>query len=86
MLFVMIQLVTRVDDSVAEAIDALVSSGQFESRSDVVRTSLTELLDSHRRTLIAERILDGYDRIPETNDELAQAAALARAMVFEEPW
>jgi Arc/MetJ-type ribon-helix-helix transcriptional regulator len=82
----MIQLVTRVDDSVADAIDALVSSGQFESRSDVVRTSLAELLDSHRRTLIAERILDGYDRIPETNDELAHAAALARAMVFEEPW
>ncbi len=82
----MIQLVTRVDDVVADAIDELVSAGHFESRSDVVRTSLAELLDGRRRRLIAERILDGYDRIPETNDELAQAAALARAMVFEEPW
>ncbi len=31
------QLVTRIDDETAAAIDALVDAGDFASRSDVVR-------------------------------------------------
>ncbi len=82
----MIQLVTKVDDELAAAIDDLVSSGRYRSRSDVVRRGLTALVDGERRAAVGARILDGYERVPETPDELAQADAMARAMIAEEPW
>lgn len=82
----MIQLVTKVDDAVAAAIDELVAEGQFDSRSDVVRTSLTALLDERRRAAVGAKILAGYEQAPETADELAQAEAMARSMIAEEPW
>jgi putative addiction module CopG family antidote len=82
----MAQLVTRIDDEMADAIDALVASGEFGSRSDVVREGVARLVDERRRQAIGEQIIAGYDRLPETPDELLQAEAAARAMIDDEPW
>ena len=82
----MIQLVTKVDDGIVATIDQLVAEGEFSSRSDVVRTSLTTFLDEHRRAAVGAKILAGYHQAPETADELAQAEATARSMIAEEPW
>jgi Arc/MetJ-type ribon-helix-helix transcriptional regulator len=35
--------VTRIDDAMADAIDALIASGEFASRSDVVREGVAML-------------------------------------------
>ena len=80
------QLVTRIDDEMADAIDALISSGEFASRSDVVREGVARLVDDWRRRAIGDRIIAGYDRHPETPDELLQAEVAARAMIDDEPW
>jgi len=82
----MSQLVTRIDDEMADAIDALIASGEFASRSDVVREGVTRLVDERRRRAIGEQIIAGYDRLPESPDELLQAEAAARAMIDDEPW
>lgn len=82
----MAQLVTRVDASMAAAIDALVDSGRFESRSDVVRSAVEALLDSDRRRKIGEEIIAGYERVPLTEGELAEARAISIATIEEEPW
>lgn len=82
----MIQFVTKVNDETAAAIDALVESGVFESRSAVVRSGLDSLLDRRARAAVGAQILQGYESLPETDVELAQAAATARAMIEEEPW
>jgi Arc/MetJ-type ribon-helix-helix transcriptional regulator len=82
----MSQLVTRIDDEMAAAIDALIASGEFASRSDVVREGVARLVDERRRRTIGEQIIAGYDRSPETPDELLQAEASARAMIDDEPW
>jgi Arc/MetJ-type ribon-helix-helix transcriptional regulator len=82
----MSQLVTRIDDEMADAIDALIASGEFASRSDVVREGIARLVDERRRQAIGDQILAGYDRLPETADELQQAEAAARAMIDDEPW
>jgi Arc/MetJ-type ribon-helix-helix transcriptional regulator len=82
----MSQLVTRIDDEMADAIDALVESGEFTSRSDVVREGIARLVDDHRRRAVGDQIIAGYERRPETPDELRQAAAAARAMIDDEPW
>jgi Arc/MetJ-type ribon-helix-helix transcriptional regulator len=82
----MFQLVVKVDDRVVAAIDELVAEGEFDSRSDVVRSSLTAFLDERRRAAVGAQILAGYERAPETADELARAEAMARSMIAEEPW
>ena len=82
----MSQLVTRIDDEMAAAIDALIASGEFASRSDVVREGVARLIDERRRRAIGEQILAGYDRSPETPDELQQAEVAARAMIDDDPW
>jgi len=80
------QLVTRIDDETAAAIDALVDAGDFASRSDVVRAGVLRLIDERRRQAIGDEIVAGYERIPETAEELAVAEANARAMIADEPW
>ena len=80
------QLVTRIDDETAAAIDALVDDGEFASRSDVVRAGILRLVDERRRRAIGDEIIAGYQRVPETPEELAGAEANARAMIADEPW
>ncbi len=82
----MIQLVTRVSDELAAGVDELVASGLASSRSDAVRSALERWIDSERRRRIGEAIVDGYKRIPQTEDELAWADRAAAAMIAEEPW
>jgi hypothetical protein len=43
-------------------------------------------VDREHRKLIGEQISDGYDRFPETDEEMAEAEASGKAMIFEEPW
>jgi Arc/MetJ-type ribon-helix-helix transcriptional regulator len=82
----MSQLVTRVDDELVEAIDALVSEGVVESRSDAVRRALEALVDSHRRRRDAEATIAAYTAQPQTEEELRGVDEAARRMIEEEPW
>ena len=82
----MAQLVTRVDDELIAQLDEMVDRGEAKSRSDAVRCALEEMLDQRRRRLIGEAIVEGYRRIPETEEELRWAEQNLREMVAEEPW
>ncbi|HVM14826.1 MAG TPA: ribbon-helix-helix domain-containing protein [Egibacteraceae bacterium] len=82
----MTQFVTRIDDELAGAIDALVSAGVVESRSDAVRIGLAQLVDRHRRRQIGESIAAGYRGLPQSDAELAGLDEATRALVAEEPW
>ena len=82
----MSQLVTRVDDELVEAIDALVAEGVVESRSDAVRRALEALVDSHRRRRDAEATIAAYTAQPQTEEELRGVDEAARRMIEEEPW
>lgn len=81
-----IQLVTRVPDELATALDALVRDGVFGSRSDAVRAGLTALIAEQRRAAVGSVIVDGYRRVPQTDDELGWSDAASAAMISEEPW
>ena len=84
--FRMAQLITRVDDKLVAQVDAIVASGEAESRSDAVRRALEAMIDQRRRRLIGEAIAEGYRRMPETEEELRWADDNARSMIAEEPW
>lgn len=80
------QIVTRVDDDLAAAVDALVAEGMVESRSDAVRAGLIALLDAKARERTGQSIVDGYLRQPQTDDEMAGADEAAARMIADEPW
>ena len=82
----MVQLVTRVDEELAMALDALVESGSVLSRSDAVRRGLEQLIEAYRREKIGEQIRDGYLRQPQTQEEIAWSDTASIAMIAEEPW
>ena len=80
------QLVTRVEAALVEAIDDLIANGEFETRSDVVRAGIEQLVDRHRRAEIGRQIVEAYRRHPQTDEELAGVDEAAAAMIMEEPW
>ena len=80
------QLVTRIDTSMAAAMDALIDSGRFESRSEIVRSAVEAVIDADRRRKIGEQIIEGYERIPLTEEELAEVRAISIATIEAEPW
>lgn len=82
----MVQLVTRVDDELAAAIDSLVDAGVVASRSDAVRQGLEALIDQRRRQLIGARIVEGYRRVPQSDDEGGWTRDASLQMIAEEPW
>ncbi len=86
MLNAMPQLVTRLDAELVEAVDRLVSDGVVANRSEAVRMGLEQLVDQARRSQIAEAIVEGYRRVPQTDEELERADRGLRALVAEEPW
>lgn len=82
----MAQLVTRVDDGLLAAVDALVNEGVAATRSDAVRLGLEGLVERHRRQQTGRAIVDGYERQPQDEDELAGLDEATRALIEEEPW
>ena len=86
MLNAMPQLVTRLDAELLEAVDRLVSDGVVANRSEAVRLGLEQLVDRARRSEIAASIIEGYRRVPQTDEELERADMGLRALVAEEPW
>jgi metal-responsive CopG/Arc/MetJ family transcriptional regulator len=82
----MAQVVTRLDDKLVADLDGLVSEGFVASRSEGVRMALEKLVDDHRRQRIGAEIVAGYERHPETHEELTQAEHATRALIEEEPW
>ena len=82
----MAQLVTRIDDSLAEAMDELVAQGAASSRSELVRMGLERLIDERRRMAIGLQIVDAYMATPQTEAETTELDAATRALILEEPW
>lgn len=82
----MAQLVTRVDDRLAQALDELVAEGVVASRSEAVRVALEALLERHRRRRTGLAIVAGYQRLPQTEAEAGWADEATRRMIADEPW
>ena len=81
-----VQLVARVPDSLAEAVDDLIQAGVFASRSDAVRAGLEAVVDRASRDAAGRAIADGYRRMPQDEDGLAWSDAATAAVIAEEPW
>jgi len=56
------------------------------SRSALIRDAIEAYLYDEEKARIDREIVEGYERIPTTDEELAWAEKEAREMVREEPW
>ena len=81
-----VQLVVRVSDKTAAEIDELVTAGIAGSRSDAVRCALERFIDEERRRRVGRAIVEGYNRMPQTEEELARIDIAAAGMIAQEPW
>ena len=82
----MAQLVTRVEDALAAAVDELVSAGVVASRSEAVRLGLETLVDRYRRDSLGAQIVEGYRSRPQAESEVGWADESTARMIAEEPW
>ncbi|MCY3952342.1 MAG: ribbon-helix-helix domain-containing protein [bacterium] len=82
----MMQIAVRLDDELVAQIDQLVRSGVVASRSQAVRDGLRSLVDQRRRRAVGEAIVEGYRRLPQTDEEIAWSDEATAAMIAEEPW
>jgi len=80
------QLVTRIDDELAAAVDELIQAGVVENRSQAVRLGLERLVERHRRSEVGQQIVEGYRRVPQTGAEVGWGDESTRRMIAEEPW
>ncbi len=72
------------DDRVA-AIDALVTGGRA-SRAAVIVEAIDRLVAQLESERIDREIVEGYTRIPQTDEELDWAEWSTRESLREEPW
>jgi Arc/MetJ-type ribon-helix-helix transcriptional regulator len=80
------QIAVRIPEELSRSLEELVQAGRFETRADAVRAALEALVDEERRRSIGERIVEGYRRIPQDEDELPELREAAIRSIREEPW
>jgi metal-responsive CopG/Arc/MetJ family transcriptional regulator len=56
------------------------------SRSALIRDAIEAYLYDEEKARIDQEIVEGYERIPTTDEEMEIAEANAREAVEEEPW
>ena len=81
-----IQIAVKLPDDLVNEIDRLVDDGAFASRSQAVRSGLEAIVADTRRSALDRRYAESMARLPETEEEMAEATRLAVASIHEEPW
>jgi Arc/MetJ-type ribon-helix-helix transcriptional regulator len=81
-----VQIAIRIPDDLAEELETLVSSGRFETKADAVRSALEALVDAERRAGVGRQIVEGYQRVPQDDADVASAHEAAIRSIDEEPW
>jgi Arc/MetJ-type ribon-helix-helix transcriptional regulator len=76
------QVPVRLTEQDVAALDAVVASGRFSSRSDVLRSALARLLRDERERLIDEAYRRGYGEHPQ-EDWIGEAGLAAFAAFGE---
>jgi metal-responsive CopG/Arc/MetJ family transcriptional regulator len=80
-----VQVNVRLDDGIVEQLDGwTVIRGV--GRPELIREAVSEWLRRREDERVGEAYRRAYEEMPETDDELEQAAANARHAIAEEPW
>jgi metal-responsive CopG/Arc/MetJ family transcriptional regulator len=75
----------QLNQTLLELLDARAARDGI-SRSQLIRDAVESYLDGDVEAAALRRVVAGYARTPETDEELRTAHEDARALVAEEPW
>jgi Arc/MetJ-type ribon-helix-helix transcriptional regulator len=78
-------ITVRMSEDRVAAIDELVASGRA-SRAAVIVEAIDRLVAQLESERIDREILEGYTRIPETDEEIEWAEWSTLESIREEPW
>jgi Arc/MetJ-type ribon-helix-helix transcriptional regulator len=76
----------RLPETRVARIDELVQAEAYESRASFIVEAINRLVDELEQREIDRRIVEGYTRIPQTDEELRWASLAALDSIREEPW
>ena len=79
------QTLVQLTDALLRRLDERVTR-EGRSRSALIRDAIEAYLVDEAQVEIDRQIIEGYERIPETEEEIASAEREARAAIREEPW
>lgn len=79
------QVLVQLSDELIEMLDH-EAARRGVSRSALIRAAVEDHLQDETEAEKIARWLDGYRRMPETEEEMRWAEESARRMVEEEPW
>jgi metal-responsive CopG/Arc/MetJ family transcriptional regulator len=79
------QTLVQLTDDLLARLDERAAREQ-RSRSTLIREAIEDYLRDELQTEIDRRIVEGYRRHPQTDDEDVWAESNARAAIREEPW
>jgi Arc/MetJ-type ribon-helix-helix transcriptional regulator len=80
------QIAVRLPEEMLARLDALVGRGRYPNRVSAVRRGIELLFDAEEQRELDEAMVEGYRRIPQTDQEHAAAVDALRASILEEPW
>jgi Arc/MetJ-type ribon-helix-helix transcriptional regulator len=80
------QIAIRIPETLAAQLSDLIATGRFETKADAVRTALEALIDAERRADVGRQIVEGYQRVPQEDSDVAAADQAASRSIEEEPW
>jgi metal-responsive CopG/Arc/MetJ family transcriptional regulator len=79
------QTLVQLNDELLRRLDERAAR-EGRSRSALIRDAIEAYLVDEERDEISRQIIAGYERIPETEEEMAWAEQNVREMIREEPW
>jgi metal-responsive CopG/Arc/MetJ family transcriptional regulator len=79
------QTLVQLSDELLRRLDERAAR-EGRSRSALIRDAIEAYLFDEDKARIDREIVEGYERIPFTDEDIASAYQAARRMVEEEPW
>ena len=80
-----IQTLVQLNQKLLQRLDERAAN-EGRSRSALIRDAIEEYLYDEEAARIDREIREGYERIPETEEEIAAAYRETREAIREEPW
>jgi Arc/MetJ-type ribon-helix-helix transcriptional regulator len=81
-----VQIAVKLPLDLLEAVDRLVESSRFASRSEIVRAGLQRVIADDRAQAIDHAFARGAELHPDSDDDIRRATALATESINDEPW
>jgi Arc/MetJ-type ribon-helix-helix transcriptional regulator len=80
------QIAVKLPEDLLEAVDRLVETQRFASRSEIVRAGLQRMIADDAAATLDRAFVDGFTQHPDSDADLRRATTLAIESIDDEPW